>query len=163
MPSENNPKDGPKSPQHHYLPFPIRLTKAQIEKLDELAGIKKVNRSDLAREAIQFYLENLEVEQADRLLTKVEKRLQMMDQRWRALLIKSMTLAGQNLYFSTLPYVKGGLPKQPLSQPSFDKQFAISRAFAYQFLKSKQALSRDDIDQLMEPKESAVEPQPENK
>jgi metal-responsive CopG/Arc/MetJ family transcriptional regulator len=56
MPTENNEQERPE----HLLPFPIRLTKAQVLRLDELAKLKGVNRSDVARQAVQFYFDYLE-------------------------------------------------------------------------------------------------------
>lgn len=158
MPKKQPPPEPTKTTKVHYLPFPIRLTKTQINRLDEIAKANGTNRSDLAREAIQFYIENYELDQDNLRQSKLERRITQLDERLRALLIRSIRLGAQNLYFSCLPYIKGGLPKHPLSQENFNKHFTISRQFAGQFLKAKGTLSSEDFEIDEKSDDKPIEP-----
>ena len=48
---------------------------------------------------------------------------------------KLVRVCGQSLWFSTLPYTKGGLPNKPLPQKAFQILWDNSRQFAAEWLK----------------------------
>jgi predicted DNA-binding protein len=120
-----------------YLSIPSALTKTQVESLDEIAKEEGTTRSEIIRQAIQTYIDTHQTEKFDRRESKLERRIQHMEDGLRSLLVKSIRLQGQSLYYQTLPYTMGGLPQRPVDQKTFNLHWYKSSAFSNQFLKAK--------------------------
>jgi hypothetical protein len=104
----------------------VRLSPLSVTGLKELAE---------AKEAIEFYLDNLQVLTQAEWQTPIERRMQKVENRLAGLMAKLVRVAAQALFFSTLPYTKGGLPNKPLPKEAFEMLWDQSRAFAANWLK----------------------------
>ena len=113
----------------------ISLSPLMEAKLSELAAANKRPQAVEAKAAVEFYLQNIEVLKNAEWQSPVEKRLEKMENRLAGLMAKLVRVAAQALYFSTLPYTKGGLPTKPLPDKAFQVLWDQSRAFAANWLK----------------------------
>ena len=109
-------------------------------KMQKYASSIGVTPSELARVAVRELILKLEeptnemtVEQ-----TELAYRVRKMEDRMAALLAKLTRAAAQTLYFTTLPYMHGGLPKEPLPQGAVRALWGQSRQFAGEWLKKAQ-------------------------
>ena len=91
--------------------------------------------SSEACHAIEFYLANLGREKDAIWQAPLEHRMQKLENRLAGLMAKLVRVCGQSLWFSTLPYTKGGLPNKPLPQEAFQILWNNSRQFAGEWLK----------------------------
>jgi hypothetical protein len=110
-----------------------------MSKLIELAAVNRRSLSAEGKAAIEFYLQNLEVLKNAEWQSPIERRMEKMENRLAGLMAKLVRVAAQALYFSTLPYTKGGLPNKPLPDKAFQMLWDQSRAFAANWLKKAQA------------------------
>ena len=141
-----------------YKCIPAGLTPSQLEDIDAIAQAEKMTRSEVIRKAIEAFTVNYKTDRLDQRQIQLEKKMQAMEKGMRALLVKSIRLNGQVLYFATLPWTQG-MPKQRLNDAGFQMLYDKSADFAAQFLKSKAAglvmeesepACRDDEDLMTE-------------
>ena len=92
----------------------VRLSPLSVTRLKELAAANGRAVSAEAKEAIEFYLDNLEALTQAEWQTPIERRMQKVENRLAGLMAKLVRVAAQALFFSILPYTKGGLPDKPL-------------------------------------------------
>jgi predicted DNA-binding protein len=113
----------------------VRLSSLSVIRLKELAAANGRAVSAEAKEAIEFYLDNLEALTQAEWQTPIERRMQKVENRLAGLMAKLVRVAAQALFFSTLPYTKGGLPNKPLPKEAFEMLWDQSRAFGANWLK----------------------------
>lgn len=113
----------------------VALPPLHMSKLTELAAINRRSLSAEGKEAIVFYLQNLELMKNAEWQSPIERRMEKMENRLAGLMAKLVRVAAQDLYFSTLPFTKGGLPTKPLPDKAFQLLWDQSRAFAANWLK----------------------------
>lgn len=118
--------------------IPTRLPQHLVEEVDAIAKAEQMTRAEVIRRSIEAFTFNYKTDQLDQRQLQLEKRMKAMETAMRSLLVKSIRLNGQVLYFSTLPWTQG-LPKSKLSSKGFQVIYEKSAAFATQFLKSKAA------------------------
>jgi hypothetical protein len=119
-----------------FMPIPTALSQAQLDDIDTIAKAEGLSRSEVIRRAVEAFASNYKTDQLDQRQIQLEKRMKTMETALRALLVKSIRLNGQVLYFAVLPYTHG-LPKQKLSAKGFQLLYEKSAHFASQFLESK--------------------------
>ncbi len=113
----------------------IRLRQPVYSKLSEYAKLHRVKIASEARQAVEFYLEQVQREHDNAWQSPLEHRMQKLENRLAALMAKLIRVCGQSLWFSTLPYTKGGLPNKALPQEAFQMLWNNSRQFAAEWLK----------------------------
>ncbi len=113
----------------------IRLRQSVYSKLSECAKLHRVKLASEAHQAVEFYLEHIQREGNNVWQSPLEHRMQKLENRLAALMAKLVRVCGQSLWFSTLPYTKGGLPNKPLPQEAFQMLWDNSRQFAAEWLK----------------------------
>jgi hypothetical protein len=113
----------------------ISLTRLTYSKLIERSKSASNSISSEAHRAVEFYLENIQHKSNADWQSPLEYRMQKLENRLAGLIAKLVRVCGQALWFSTLPYTKGGLPNKPLSQDAFQMLWDQSRAFAANWLK----------------------------
>jgi len=123
--------------------FSFALLPEEKLKLEMYARNLNVSPSELARTAIRELILNIEnpVEEATIEQTELAYRVRKMEERMAALLAKLTRASAQTLYFSTLPYMHGGLPKEPLPEGAVRALWGQSRQFASDWLKKAQPTS----------------------
>ena len=140
--------------------FSFALLPEEKLKLEMYARNLNVSPSELARTAIRELIISLEnpVEEATIEQTELAYRVRKMEDRMAALLAKLTRAAAQTLYFTTLPYMHGGLPKEPLPEGAVKALWGQSRQFAGDWLKKAQPVA--DVDEqagLTRPTDQMVE------
>ena len=113
----------------------ISLRQPMYSKLSESAESHGLKVSSEAHRAVKFYLESIQREHDTAWQLPLEHRMQKLENRLAALMAKLIRVSGQALWFSTLPYTKGGLPNKPLPQEAFQILWDNSRQFAAEWLK----------------------------
>lgn len=136
MPPKNT--DTKKAAKPKYKNIPTALLPSAVEDIDAIAKAEKLTRSEVIRKAVEAFAFNYKTDNLDQRQLQLEKRMKAMETAMRALLVKSIRLNGQVLYFACLPWTQG-FPKQRLSDKGFQVIYEKSGAFAAQFLKSKAA------------------------
>ena len=121
-----------------YTNIPTALLQSHIDDLDAIAKAEEMTRSEVVRRAIESFAVNYKTDQLDQRQIQLEKQMKAMEKAVRALLVKSIRLNGQVLYFATLPWTQG-VPKSRLNEKAFQDLYEKSAAFSAQFLKSKAA------------------------
>lgn len=140
-PKKTTTKDGAKAKSESktkYKNIPTALSPSQIEDVDVIAKAENMTRSEVIRRAVEAFAFNYKTDQLDQRQVQLEKRMKAMETAMRSLLVKSIRLNGQVLYFTCLPWTQG-FPKQKLNDKGFKMLYDQSGAFAAQFLKSKAA------------------------
>jgi hypothetical protein len=135
-PPSKDTKAKPKPPK--YKNIPTGLAQSHIDDLDAIAKTENLTRSEVVRRAVEEFVANYNADKLDARQSQLEKRMKTMETALRALLVKSIRLNGQVLYFTVLPYTHG-IPKQRLSAKGFQTLYEKSAYFAGQFLQSKAA------------------------
>lgn len=109
-------------------------------KMQKYASSIGVTPSELARVAVRELISKLEEPSNEMTVeqTELAYRVRKMEDRMAALLAKLTRAAAQTLYFTTLPYVHGGLPKDPLPEGAVRVLWGQSRQFAGEWLKKAQ-------------------------
>jgi predicted transcriptional regulator len=113
----------------------ISVSPLTVVKLQELARANNSSPALEARTAVEFYLDNLKQLADAEWQSPIERRMQKIENRLAGLMAKLVRVAAQALFFSTLPYTKGGLPNKPLPKEAFEMLWDQSRAFAANWLK----------------------------
>ncbi len=113
----------------------IRLRQSVYSRLSDHAKLRHVKLTSEVTKAVEVYLEHLQRENDSVYQSPLEQRMQKLENRLAALMAKLVRVCGQALWFSTLPYTKGGLPNRPLSQEAFQILWNNSRQFAAEWLK----------------------------
>lgn len=126
MPAKKKPPKNTEATKRTYIPVSIALTSDQVKGLDKAARASGTTRSDMARNAIQYWLEHYEAKQ----LTSAESSLQKEIRSIRALIVKSIMLSAQATYFSALPITKAGFPSKKPPQKYMDALWKTSMKFA---------------------------------
>lgn len=72
-----------------YLGLNVGLAEADRKRLDDLARVTGKTKTELGREAIQFYLDNYDRLQAEDRETPLERRLKKMEDRLAALMART--------------------------------------------------------------------------
>jgi hypothetical protein len=116
--------------------IPTRLPQSLVEEIDAIAKAEQVTRADVIRRSVEAFAFNYKSDQLDQRQLQLEKRMKTMESALRTLLVKSIRLNGQVLYFTCLPWTQG-FPKQRINDAGFKMLYEKSGAFAAQFLKSK--------------------------
>lgn len=127
MPKKKNPEGR--------MRVTVRLTRTAYYKLIERAKSNNETISAATRRAVEFYIENIQREHDIAWQSPLEHRMQKLENRLAGLMAKLIRVCGQSLWFSTLPYTKGGLPNKPLPQEAFQILWNNSRQFASEWLK----------------------------
>ena len=135
---KNEGKVNAKSKQKGYKNVPTALTQKHIDDLDEIGKAEEMTRSELIRRAVEHFVVCYNADKLDERQSVLLKQMKAMESALRALLVKSIRLNGQVLYFETLPYTMG-TPKQKLNDAGFKALYEKSANFAGEFLKSKTA------------------------
>jgi len=130
MPRKTNPEGR--------IKLSISLSRRIYSNLTESARSHSRTFASEVREAIVFYLENYSRDKDIVWQTPLERRMQKLENRLAGLMAKLVRVSGQSLWFSTLPYTKGGLPNKPLPDKAFQILWDQSRAFAANWLKKAQ-------------------------
>jgi len=136
-----SPKNSPaknEATKPKYKNIPTALLPSQVEDVDAIARAENLTRSEVIRRAVEAFAFNYKNDQLDQRQLQLEKRMKSMESAMRSLLVKSIRLNGQVLYFACLPWTQG-FPKQRLNDKGFQMLYEKSGAFAAQFLKSKAA------------------------
>ncbi len=104
-----------------------RVSKEQALALKHLADFEGKTMSDVLRDAIDGYLKNRSADVnhtfdkfRDYRIEELERKIDRLGAGLRSLIVKSIHVNGQTLYFATLPFLKGGLPTKPMPQENFD-------------------------------------------
>lgn len=126
----------PKAKKYHNIP--AALSSSTVEDIDAIAKAENMSRSEVIRKAVEAFAFNYKTDQLDQRQIQLEKRMKVMESAMRTLLVKSIRLNGQVLYFACLPWTQG-FPKQRLNDKGFQILYEKSGDFAAQFLKSKAA------------------------
>ncbi len=136
--------------------FSFALSPEDKVKVEKYALALGVTPSELAREAIKELIFNLEKPTEELRIeeTELSYRMKKMEDRMAALLAKLTRAAAQSLYFSTLPYLYGGLPKEPLPEGAMKTLWFQSRQFAGEWLKKAQPSALDEPEAAGESEES---------
>jgi hypothetical protein len=113
----------------------IELRQSMYSKLSEYAESHGIKVALEARRAVELYLQNIQREYDTAWQSPLEHRMQNLENRLAFLMAKLARVCGQSLWFSTLPYTKGGLPNKPLPQEAFQILWNNSRQFAAEWLK----------------------------
>ncbi len=113
----------------------IRLSWKLYSNLIESAKSNGKAVSSEVNRAVEFYLANIQREKNAAWQSPLEQRMQKLENRLAGLMAKLVRVCGQALWFSTLPYTKGGLPSKPLPKEAFQMLWDQSRAFAASWLK----------------------------
>lgn len=120
-------------------------------KMQKYARSIGVTPSELARVAVRELISKLEEPSNEMTVeqTELAYRVRKMEDRMAALLARLTRAAAQTLYFTTLPYMHGGLPKEPLPQGAVRALWGQSRQFAGEWLKKAQpeAVASDDANE----------------
>lgn len=135
MPTPKTPVQKKPKPQK-YKTVPTALSKTHIEDIDAIAKAEGISRSEVVRKAVEAYAINYKTDRLDQRQIQLEKRMKTMETALRALLVKSIRINGQLLYFATIPYTMG-VPKRRLSQKGFQLLYDQSTKFAGQLLESR--------------------------
>lgn len=131
--------------------FSFALLPEEKFKVERYAHSLKLSPSELARTAVREFL--IKLEKPDEVITQEEAelayRLRRLEERLASLLVKLTRASAQGLFFSTLPYIHGGLPKEPLPEKAMTHLWGKSREFAVSWLKkaqpSEKAISEDAV------------------
>jgi hypothetical protein len=130
------PKTGPKqNDPNRFKNIPINFTHRQVEVLDELAEQRKETRSEVVRDAVRFYIENLDKADQDIRESELTREVARIEKRLSSLMIKMLRVSGQNLYWATLPWVDGP-PKARINQEGFNMHWEKASAFSATILRS---------------------------
>lgn len=123
--------------------FSFALLPEEKLKVEMYARNLNVSPSELARTAIREFILSLEnpVEVASVEQTELAYRVKKMEDRVASLLVRLTRAAAQTLYFTTLPYMHGGLPKEPLPEGAVRALWGQSRQFAGDWLKKGQPVA----------------------
>lgn len=117
--------------------FSFALLPEEKVKVEKYARALSVTPSELAREAIRQLIYNLE-KPSDQ-VTEEERelafRVRKLEERVAAMLAKLTRASAQTLFFITLPYMHGGLPKEPLPEGAVKALWNQSRNFAGEWLR----------------------------
>ncbi len=121
-------------------------------KMQKYARSIGVTPSELARIAIRELILKLEQPTDEMTVEQTELafRVRKMEDRMAALLAKLTRAAAQTLYFTTLPYMHGGLPKEPLPEGAVRALWGQSRQFAGDWLKKAGPLNEQAVDSSSE-------------
>ena len=136
----------PKEKTSRYKNIPTALAQSHIDDLDAIAKAEEMTRSEVIRRAIEHFVANYNADKLDERQTRLEKQMKAMETSMRALLVKSIRLNGQVLYFATLPYTLG-IPAKRIGEEGFQMFYEKSANFATQFLKSK-AAGKGPVEQI---------------
>lgn len=130
------------------------LSSEEKLKVERYAQALGVTPSELAREAVAeliFKLESPTQEEVQDQESELAQRMKKLENRLAALLAKLTRASAQTLYFSTLPYLHGGLPKEPLPEGAMKALWFESRNFAGQWLKRALPAEEQEDTQTIEP------------
>ncbi len=132
--------------------FSFALLTEEKLKIEMYARNLNVSPSELARTAIRELILRLENPSDETTIeqTELAYRVRKMEDRMAALLAKLTRAAAQTLYFTTLPYVHGGLPKEPLPEGAVRALWGQSRQFAGDWLKKAGPLNEQLVDSSSE-------------
>jgi hypothetical protein len=103
--------------------------------LDYLVRAKKKTKGALVRDAIRHYIKYHKRLETNGMESVVEERIRKAEDHLSSLIAKLVLVSGQNLYYSLVPYMKGGLPSRPLTKESYGKIWNQSEQFAVDVLK----------------------------
>ncbi|MGH9551901.1 MAG: hypothetical protein ACRD3W_21125 [Terriglobales bacterium] len=136
MPSGKQPQKKPVKKTVRIRIITTRLPQQLVDEIDIIAKAEKSTRSNILHKAIEAFAFNYNTDQLDQRQLQLEKRMKIMENGLRALMVKSVRASGQALYFATLPYVMGP-PKGALKSTAFQQLYDTSAKFALQFLQTK--------------------------
>ncbi len=125
-----------KPKERRYKNIPTGLAQSHIDDIDAIAKAENMTRSEIVRRAIEAFAFNYKTDQLDQRQLQLEKQMKAMESGLRALLVKSIRLNGQVLYFTSLAWSVGP-SKGRLNDKAFQKLYEKSANFAASFLKSK--------------------------
>ncbi|MBX9569893.1 MAG: hypothetical protein K2X77_13430 [Candidatus Obscuribacterales bacterium] len=138
---KSQPVEQPASIPAREQAIATRVSKDQAAALKHLAEIEKKTMSDVLRDAIEGHLRdrssdvNSDFDKfRDHRLEELENKIERLGDGLRSLLVKSIRVNGQTLYFATLPLLKGGLPTKPMPQKFFDEHWERSHLMANDLL-----------------------------
>src|SRR5438045_2458187 len=100
-----------------------------------------MRRTDVSRFAVEFYLRNYRVAELDQRETSLERRIRAMEDHIQNLVLKSIRISGQALYFSMLPFVNG-MPQQQIAEEALQNHCLRSIEYAASFMKSQSEAGR---------------------
>ena len=125
--------------------FSFALLPEEKVKVEKYARALSVTPSELAREAIRQLIYNLEkpTEQIAEEERELAFRVRRMEERVAALLAKLTRASAQTLFYTTLPYLHGGLPKEPLPEGAVRELWNQSRNFAGEWLRKAQPIEME--------------------
>lgn len=109
------------------------VSPAIAEELDRLAKANKVTRSTMVRQLLEERLTERAGERAESAFDRVEKRLAAMDNRFAALLVKSIKAGAASLYLQQVG-LKYGHQRQ--EDKYMNKHIQDSQAYAAKWLES---------------------------
>lgn len=109
-----------------YNPVSLALSPSVIDRLDAAAERLNLSRSDMARQAITYWLDDFEKDQLTEPQTKLLREIRSV----RALIVKSIMMSAQATYFTAMPIAKGGFPGSKPPQKYMDALWNASMKFA---------------------------------
>ena len=152
-PSKKEPSAKDKEKSRKLKVIPTRLPQHLVEEVAAIAKAEQMSRAAVIRRSVEAFAFNYKTDQLDQRQLQLEKRMKTMESAMRTLLVKSIRLNGQVLYFTCLPWTKG-FPKQRINDEGFKMLYEQSGAFAAQFLKSKATgKSLEELELKTEPNE----------
>lgn len=139
--------------QEKWKPVPANFTQRQLDGLDEIAKADKKTRSEVIRDAVDYYLSHVNEGKWEAREGELARALNRIEDRLSKLLLKNIRINGQTLYWTTLPYITG-LPKgrlfekdhqspklemfwAKLNQAGVNQHWNKSAAFAETLLKAR--------------------------
>ncbi len=105
-------------------------------RLSSFALSKGCSISEVVRHSVEKYLNEAGQEETKKHESILAKRLHKLENRLADLTVLATRAAAQTLYYTTLPYARGGLPPAPLKPEAYEAQWQKSRSFASQFLQN---------------------------
>ncbi len=144
-----------KGAQENTEVFRVRLLRSQMDELERLELTEEMTKADLVRLAVQQFIEGKARADEDKKLSKYDERLKRMEQGLRSLIVKSILIQGQCLYYEMKTFSRGGYINCPgridgiepreMSAVAFDNYWDESRRCAANFLRFK----GDDLTEIM--------------
>lgn len=119
-----------------YRNLPTNFNQRQIDGLDAIAKIEGKRRSEIIRDAIDYYLLKHGKDQIDLHESKLVEQLKRVETGLRALIVKNARMTGEVMYWSSLQW-KDGPPKARLNQEGFNQHMEKAKAFSYFLLNTK--------------------------
>jgi hypothetical protein len=119
-----------------FLATTVNFTQRQLDGLTEIAKLEKKDRSEVMRDAVDFYLLKHGKDQIDLHQTQLAVEMRRIQNDLRTLLIKNIKLTGENLYWSSLHWADGP-PKARFNDEGFNHHWKRAEAFAAVLLRPK--------------------------